>query len=188
MKSPLKKKLTETKIQEPKTENPEPETPVKRKPGRPKNPPEKNPVLDSQFSTNNEKLDELTNDYKNEKEITEEKRKPGRPSKKKQLEEDSKKEQARDFAKTFSVSAHLGLEILIKRINKNDSLTEEEKNTFDDSVTKVIEKYFDSVSKYGEEVNLIMISSLILFPRLYALKKEKEKETEKNEIKKAETN
>jgi len=169
-----KKKQTETNQTE--TNQTETNQTEKKKKGRPKK-------QDSHFSINNEKISDIKSDY--EQDVLEKKSKRGRPKKADIEAEQTKIKNAESFAKSFSLTAHIGLDIVLKRINENDKLSKDESEAFDDAFTALIVKYFESLNKFGVEVNFIMILGVIIAPRLYEyMENKKLKENKKNDTEK----
>jgi len=112
----------------------------------------------------NEILNEIKEDYLNDK--------PKKERKKRVTKEEVNK--AESFAKTFSFAAHIGLNIVVSRMPKNMPLTKDEETAFDDAFTSLATKYYDSFQRFGEEINFFMILGLIIIPRIEIKKKKNE--------------
>jgi len=58
------------------------------------------------------------------------------------------------------------LEILIARLPNPKPLSDVEKNAFNDATTRLFEKYAHYLLDYSEEVGFLLVTSVILIPRL----------------------
>lgn len=127
-----------------------------------------------------EKINNLKNDYDSEIEQQPKKKRGRRPktlTEKVNINDEAKINEAKkSFASGISFSVNTMLSILIERMPNPKPLTSDEKKLLNDAVIPVSEKYFSSLSKYGLEVNLLLVLGLTIYPRILPIKKEKEKE------------
>lgn len=91
------------------------------------------------------------------------------------------KEAEENFAKSANITAHIALNIIVSRLPKKQSLTDEESKAFDEAFTNLARKYYSSIQKFSEETNFVLILALIIIPRIEFNKKKKSDLENKNE-------
>ena len=123
-----------------------------------------NPTVTTNEPVNNDKLDELVQNYNADKD--EQIHKRTRKSKKPVERSASEIESEKNFAETATFSVHTGLEILLARMPKPSPLTTQESEAFDKAFTELAKKYFPTVQRFGAELNLVVALSFIILPRI----------------------
>src|SRR5574337_943907 len=124
-------------------------------------------------SENNKEAEKILNAFKEVQETEKKTRKPRQPK----IVEPDKNE---SFAKVATISAHLGMSIIVARLPKPIPLSKEESEVFDAAFTEAAKEYAPLLAKYGALFNLIASFGLIILPRLEFGKKENETESSNN--------
>ena len=88
--------------------------------------------------------------------------------------------QAENFAKSASMAVHIGLNIIVTRMPKPQALSVDEEKAFDEAFTNFAKKYYNTIERFGEEINFLMVLGFILIPRLEFRKKKDETENNSN--------
>lgn len=126
---------------------------------------------------NNNLENVLNSDKENEVQV---KRGRGRPKKTETIEqqkiEDQKNEEIKkEFANQFSLLSDVGLDLLSPRLPNPIPFSKPEKEMFSNALSKVVEKYFSSFGNYDAEISLVVISIVLIYPRI---KKDEPKENQ----------
>lgn len=114
-------------------------------------------------------IEQLKDDYQIDKEVEIEKKQRKRRTKKEINESDKNFD---TFKQTLFPVSELLLTILCSRLPNPKPPTELELKMFDSSLNAVVEKYFDRFMGYSAEVGLLLATTVIIFPRIQAEKKE----------------
>ena len=109
---------------------------------------------DAKDSELDAKLTNLEEEYKAEK--------PAKKPRKKK-EEVLREE---NFSQSAVLVGSLALDIIVRRLPNPIPLTEFEKTAFDKTFSDLVKKYFQYVSRFGEELAFILVAVTVLAPRL----------------------
>jgi len=113
-------------------------------------------------------------------------RKPRKSKAQKEAEKITDKTQkAKDFSDSITGVGSLLLSIMVERMPQPKPLTELEKNMFDNSFNKLAYKYAEWLGDYSEETAFVLVTAMIIIPRVRKPKKSQmEIKQEKDNIKK----
>ena len=98
----------------------------------------------------------------------------------KENKEPEDNENENSFAETSALTVSIALDFLVMRMPNPKELTASDKKMFNVAFTNFAKKYYKSIEKFGEEINLIIALGVIAIPRLM---KPKEQFAESPEIK-----